>query len=135
MAMLSDPRRHPRARSTVLKRPAPAAAFAKPATLLIALLIAIGAAGCGDDKAASGESLPARPKLTVPNGSVSADKKKGGGVTDTTGGTGNGTGTGQTSAGTGNGGTPVPRDTGGQGTGTGTGQATPQDTGGAAPGN
>lgn len=110
-------------------------AFAKPATLLVALLIAVGAAGCGDNQTSSEESLPDRPQLTVPNGSVAAGKKRDSSATDVTG--SSGTSTSQTTAGTNSGGAAAPQDTGGQGTGTGTGtgQTTPQDTGGAAPGN
>lgn len=134
--MPADLRRTPRARFSAPKRSATTSAFAKSVALLTALLVALGAAGCGDDKTASEESLPDRPKLTVPNGSVAADKDKDGDVTDATGDTGADTGS-QTNAGAGSGGAEAPQNTGGQGTGTdqGAGQTTPQDTGGAAPGN
>lgn len=138
--MPADSRR--RARSgltgtTGFKHSVTTPATAKLAALLLTLLIAFAAAGCGDEKTASEESLPDRPKLTVPNGSVAADKDADGDVTDATGETGSGTGSDQTTTDSGSGGTTVPQNTGGQGTGTdqGAGQTTPQDTGGAAPGN
>jgi hypothetical protein len=108
------------------------------ALLACALLLALTGAGCGSDQPASEQSLPDRPKLTVPDGSVEADKSKSSEATGETGSTDSGTSTGTdtttNSGGAGTGGT-----TGGQGTGgQGTGQdqtTTPQDTGGAAPGN
>ncbi|MBI5311016.1 MAG: hypothetical protein HZB14_08355 [Actinobacteria bacterium] len=113
---------------------------ARAALLLgTAIVLALSATGCGDDNAASDESLPARPPLTVPDASVAAEKSDDDGSTDTTGETGDttsGTDTGSAGTGTGTG-----TDTGGTGTGTGGGTGTgtdtttPQDTGGAAPGN
>ncbi|MBK5230835.1 MAG: hypothetical protein JJE27_06665 [Thermoleophilia bacterium] len=107
------------------------------ALLASALLLALAASGCGDNNNASNETLPPRPKLTVPNGSVEPSKKRSG----TTGQTGAETGgaTTQTQSGTGTGtstgGAAPQQNTGGQGTGQNQGTATPQDTGGAAPGN
>lgn len=110
---------------------------------LIALVLALAfaASGCGDDEETSAESLPPRPALTVPDDSVESEKSDDDeGSTDATGETGTDTSTGTNTGGAGTG-----TDTGGAGTGTGTGtggggtngggNTTPQDTGGAAPGN
>lgn len=108
------------------------------ALLASALLLAFAASGCGGSNKTSDETLPTRPKLTVPNGSVGPAKNKQSGTTGQTGAaTGNATTQTQTQsgAGAGSGGAAPQQNTGGQGTGQNQGTATPQNTGGAAPGN
>lgn len=111
----------------------------KFALLACALLLAFAAGGCGSEQPASEQSLPDRPKLTVPDGSVEADKSKSSESTGETGSTDSGTSTGTDtttdSGGAGTGGTTGGQGTGGQGTGQDQTTTPPQDTGGAAPGN
>lgn len=106
------------------------------AFLIAALLIALAASGCGDDKQASSESLPDRPKLTVPDGSVEPAESRSSDSTGETGSSDTGTSTGAdttTDSGGAGTGTTTDQTTGGQGTDQTTTTA-PQDTGGAAPG-
>ncbi len=107
--------------------------------LSCALLFALLIGGCGSDQPASEQSLPDRPKLTVPDGSVEADKTKSSESTGETGSTDSGTSTGTDtttdSGGAGTGGTTGGQGTGGQGTGQDQTTTPPQDTGGAAPGD
>lgn len=105
------------------------------ASLIGALLIAFAVSGCGDDKQASSESLPDRPKLTVPDGSVEPAESKSSDSTGETGSSDTGTSTGtDTTTDSGGAGTDTTdQTTGGQGTDQTTTTA-PQDTGGAAPG-
>lgn len=106
------------------------------ALLASALLLAFAASGCGGSNKTSDETLPTRPKLTVPNGSVGPAKNKQSGTTGQTGAaTGNATTQTQSGADAGSGGAAPQQNTGGQGTDQNQGTATPQNTGGAAPGN
>ncbi|MFY9487312.1 MAG: hypothetical protein WAP35_01255 [Solirubrobacterales bacterium] len=117
----------------------PRSRFRRPssiATLLLFVLFALAAAGCGDDSS-SPDDLPPAPKLTIPNGTVESDADSDSGASDATGATGDSSSGTDTTTDSGGTTTTTPQqNTGGQGTPD--TQTTPdagQDTGGAAPGN
>lgn len=105
---------------------------------VVAALTGAFLAGCGGDDSTSNESLPPRPKLTVPDDSVEPRRQRDQETTGETGAADSGADSAvpqQNSGGQGTGGAAPQQQTGGQGTGQDQGTAVPpQDTGGAAPG-